>query len=54
MRCTGSKTDAKGSYKPVQIPRFPLVLVKYFYIKKKSMQSLMWHAIKTIQVFSAT
>jgi hypothetical protein len=25
MRCTGSKTGAKGSYKPVQIPRFPLV-----------------------------
>jgi hypothetical protein len=26
MRCTGSKTGAKGSYKPVQIPRFPLVM----------------------------
>jgi hypothetical protein len=27
MRCTGSKTGAKGSYKPVQIPRFPLVVL---------------------------
>jgi hypothetical protein len=27
MRCTGSKTGAKGSYKPVQIPRFPPVLI---------------------------
>jgi hypothetical protein len=27
MRCTGSKTGAKGSYKPVQIPRFPPVVV---------------------------
>jgi hypothetical protein len=25
MRCTDSKTDAKGSYNPVLMPKFPLV-----------------------------